>query len=222
MMKVIFGGFMLAMVFFHSADAQIFKDRSRSAVFGIRAGYSLATWNGLVYVVPDAEYKTIPGFHAGMFINIRLADAIGLEPGAFYSAKGWKGTGTLDDGTGNTLKGTLTNKLTYIDFPLLLRFYVKGLNFGAGPQVSLLMSSQSEFNGTINQVAVNTSDDTRDYINDSDFGLVLSVGYEFMSGLSLHATYDLGLTNNVAVSPYYTWDEARNRVLKFSVAFVLY
>jgi hypothetical protein len=106
--------------------------------------------------------------------------------------------------------------------PLLFRFYIKGLNFGVGPQASLILSSTMESKGELNQVPFSSSEDTVSDLSDFDFALALSFGYEFDFGLSLHATYDLGFTNNVILSPYYTWDEARNRVLKLSVGFVIY
>jgi hypothetical protein len=79
-----------------------------------------------------------------------------------------------------------------------------------------------ESKGELNQVPFSSSEDTVSDLSDFDFALALSFGYEFDFGLSLHATYDLGFTNNVILSPYYTWDEARNRVLKLSVGFVIY
>lgn len=202
-------------------NGQIFTDRSRSAVFGVRVGLNSAGWTGLVYDIPDTEYAAVRGFHAGAFVNVRVADAVGLEPGAYYSTKGWEGSGSLEDGS-DVLEGTLTNKLSYLDLPLFLRIYVGGLNFSAGPQVSLLLSSKAKFEGTINSEPVSTEDDTTIELNDVDFGLALSLGYEFKIGLSLHATYNIGLTDNVVLSPYFTWTEARNRALKLSVGMVLY
>lgn len=174
-----------------------------------------------MYDIPGVTYTTISGFHGGIFTNIRIGDAVALEPGAYYSMKGWKATGSFEDNTG-TLEGTMTNKLAYIDAPLLFRFYIKGLNFGAGPQASLLLKSTVESVGELNQVSFSETKDTTVELSDFDFALVLSFGYEFDFGLSVHATYDLGLTNNVVLSPYQTWDEAHNRVLKFSIGFVIY
>jgi hypothetical protein len=209
------------------AIGQIFRERDRYSFIGARAGYSLAGWKGLAYVFPDLTYANVSGFHAGIFVSLRIADNITLEPGAYYSTKGWAVEGSLDDGP-NLYEGTLTNNYSCIDAPLMLRIYLKGLNFGLGPQFSLPIKSELKYEGTLNgqPVATQTYENTVD-LNDFDVAAALAIGYEFNWGLSFTATYDIGLTLAHADDPYpynppWIWSEGKSRVVKLSVSFIIY
>jgi hypothetical protein len=206
--------------------SQVFRERQRNSYIGFRGGYSLAGMSGLVYDYPDIVLKNISGFHAGIFINLRVADNITIEPGAYFSTKGWEIGGTLDDGAGTVLTGTLINSVQYIDAPLLFRIYLHGLNFGLGPQFSLPIKSTLDFEGTVNGVPGSDSYENTNEINDFDIAVSLSFGYEFSFGLSLQATYDLGVTEAHVLYPYPAdfpyWTEGKNRVLKLSIGYVLY
>ena len=208
------------------STAQIFRERDRNSFIGARVGYSLAGWKGLAYVYPDLTYTNVSGFHAGVFISLRVADNITIEPGAYYSVKGWGVEGMVDDGV-NDYEGTITNNYSCIDAPLMLRIYLKGLNFGVGPQFSLPLKSEVKFEGMVNgqPVPSQTIENTVD-LNDLDIAASLAIGYEFNWGLSFTATYDVGLTLAHADDPYPyefpIWSESKSRVVKLSVSFILY
>jgi hypothetical protein len=214
-----------AILLAQSAAGQIFRERNRNSYIGLRAGYSVATWSGLAFDYPDLEYYTISGYHGGVFIAVHIADNFTIEPGVYYSAKGWQSKGIITDVSG-TIEGTITNSISYIDAPIMFRIFLRGLNFGLGPQVSLPIKSNLDLEGTINGVPGSTSIENTQDLNDFDIAVALSIGYEFDFGLSLHATYDVGVTEAHATSPYPyefpLWTESKNRVVKLSVAFVIY
>jgi hypothetical protein len=213
------------LICYTSVYSQVFRERNRSSYIGFRGGYSITGLKGLVYDYPGLEIKNISGYHAGFFINVRIADHFTIEPGAYYSAKGWELSGTLDDGT-DVLEGTMTNKVSYIDAPIMFRIYLQGLNFGVGPQFSLPIKSTVDFDGTFNGDPLSNSYENTEEINDFDIAVSLSIGYEFNFGLSFQATYDIGVTDAHALYPYPAdfpyWTEAQNRVVKFSIGFVIY
>jgi hypothetical protein len=207
------------------AEAQIFRERNRNTYIGFRGGYSIATWSGFVFDIPDLQFETIPGYHGGFFISVRIADNFTIEPGIQYSAKGWSVSGTLNDGQ-TSVEGTLTNKINYIDAPLMFRVFLKGFNLGVGPQISLPLTSDLAFEGTVNGQSGSSNFSNIEELNDFDVAVALSIGYEFDFGLSLHATYDLGLTGTAALYPYPVqfplWTEANSRVIKLSIAFIVW
>lgn len=207
------------------AEGQIFRERNRNTYIGFRAGYSVAGWSGLAFDFPDTQVENIPGFHGGVFISVRIADNFTLEPCIQYSAKGWRLSGTFDDGQ-TSIEGTLTNKISYIDAPLMFRVFLKGFNLGVGPQISLPLVSDLKFEGTVNGQTGSSSFSNIEELDDFDVAVALSIGYEFDFGLSLHATYDLGLTETAALYPYPEqfpfWTESNSRVLKLSLAFIIW
>lgn len=204
---------------------QVFRERNRSSYIGLRGGYSLSGWSGLVYVIPDVNYKTLNGFHGGLFVSVKIADNFTIEPALYYSLRGWEINGKLDDGT-NSMEGTMTNKISYIDAPLMFRIYLKGLNFGVGPQVALPLNSELNFEGKINGQSGSSNFENTVDLEDFEVALALAIGYEFNFGLSFHATYDLGLTDTAKQYPYpYEfpyWTESKSRTLKLSVGFMIY
>ena len=49
--------------------------------FGAKAGLNLSTWN-----VDDCEFK--PGFHAGVYANIKINKMFAIQPEVLYSMEG--------------------------------------------------------------------------------------------------------------------------------------
>lgn len=205
--------------------AQVFKERRRSSYIGARVGYNLSNWSGLVYDLPGVVVNNVPGYMGGIFVSTKLGDNFTLEPAVYFSMKGWEAEGTLNDGQ-NVLEGKITNNINYLDAPLMFRMFLKGLSFGAGPQVSLPLKNTLKFSGTYNGIPGTTKFDDVSGLNDFDVLLVLSLGYEFDFGLSFHATYDLGLTDTAALYPYPSqfpyWTESKTRTLKFTIGFMIY
>ncbi|MEX2591350.1 MAG: porin family protein [Anditalea sp.] len=201
-MKKVILAIAIIMVFAVNANAQQMTPASEQiSSFGVRGGVNFFTWGG-----DDAsgnDYTNRAGFHAGIYGNMFVTDRFAIEPGAYYSVKGTQADNVVDS----------RSVLSYVDVPILLRFYAsEGLNFFAGPQGSILLDSKFEGEAFDNTITFDRND-----INDLDAGLVLGIGYNLPMGLNLQGSYDLGLT------PVYKDRDANvyNRGFKISLGFSL-
>ena len=167
--------FALLAVFSLQSHAQ---DSDKKGGLGLRAGANFFNFGG-----DDAsgnEYNNRIGYHVGLYNSFFLGKSVAIEPGVFYAVKG-------------TQNDDLVNSraiLNYVDIPVLLRLYLTdGLNVFGGPQISFLTDSRFEgdlFGSTV-------SFDT-EAVNNTDFGLLLGLGYNLPRGLNLQASYNYGLS----------------------------
>ncbi len=159
---------------------------------GIRAGINSGNFS-------DTNYNAKLGFHAGGYYRIGTG-FISVEPGVQYSVKGYETNVAI---TG----GVVSEKLTYVDIPLLVRLNIyEFLNVFAGPQLSLLMSRKYEADGVI--------DKSTDGIEGKDIAGVVGLGVSAAGGLNFQLSYDIGITS----LNYYNKD-VKNRVFKLSVGY---
>jgi len=194
-----------------------FQLSAQNAHIGVRGGYSISNWSGLVFDIGQ-EVSNISGFHGGIYIKVNFSDAIAIEPGIQYSQQGYKLSGTIEDSDGNDVTGELESSIAYLHVPIPVKFIFSGFHIGVGPYASFLLSANDEI--FVQGVSIEKAD-SKEFIQDVDFGLTGSVGYEFKFGLNLQASYDLGLYNVVAIEGYNSWSDAKNRVLKFSVGYTI-
>lgn len=201
MKKTIFA-IAVMMIFAINANAQMRTPASEQvSSFGIRGGVNFFTWGGDDGTNNDYTNRT--GFHAGIFGNMFVTDGFSIEPGAYYSVKGTAADNVVDSRA----------VLTYVDVPILLRFYAtEGFNIFAGPQGSILLNSKFEGNAFGQTFTFDT-----DAVKKLDAGLVFGLGYNLPIGLNLQASYDLGLT------PVFEDSDADiyNRGFKVSLGFSL-
>jgi hypothetical protein len=209
------------------------EGRAQHIQLGVRAGGTAATWQGdaidnansvinlaNIYV-HDQALTPAPraGFHAGVYASIPVGQRVEIEPGVFYSQKGSQVSGQFSSEKYDfvNLRATLTNKLNYIDVPVLARVYVTdGLHFFAGPQVSFLVSNKLN---TRLQVA-GFSLLNRDWNLDPgyqkiDVAASAGMGYKFENGFNLTAGYDHGLNRLTNMENL----RAYNRAVKVSVGY---
>ncbi len=91
--------------------------------------------------------KSVTGFYAGGFANIPVSENLSIEPGLYYSAKGYelggnysiKGIGLLSAHASTRLRSS------YIDMPVLLKVNLNGFQVFAGPQLSYLTSAKNYY-----------------------------------------------------------------------------
>jgi hypothetical protein len=161
-----------------------------NAQFGIRAGLSSGNFS-------DTNFNAKLGFHAGGYYRLGTG-FISVEPGVQYSIKGY-------EGNVKTTGAVISEKLNYVDIPVLIRLNVYPfLNVFAGPQASLLLSRKYELDGN--------TDTSTEVISGYDLGGVVGLGVSLVSGINFQISYDLGLRS----LNYYNTD-VKNRVLKLSV-----
>jgi hypothetical protein len=138
---------------------------------GITAGVNLANLTGSD--AGDNNAMKI-GVHGGLVADLGISDNFMIEPGVLFSMKGSQDSENSD------------NKLTlnYIEIPILAKYKLEsGLNFFLGPYVGFLMSATADPGGV----------DVKDFMETTDFGLKVGIGYQLESGLGFNAHYEMGL-----------------------------
>lgn len=174
--------------------------------FGVKAGISSSgirgeaanKFNDLVDLAGGTfTTKNVTGFFAGGFATIPVTPGLSLEPGVYYSEKGYEMTGQLNSkGLGFlSAGGTAKLGLDYIDVPVLLKVDVGGLQLFAGPQFSYL--SKANLHSTAGLLGINLLNNDKDVtssFNGFDVGVTGGIGYTFSKGITLSASYDYGLS----------------------------
>jgi hypothetical protein len=137
------------------------------------------------------------GFFGGGYVSIPLGAAVSFEPGLFYAQKGYELKGALNlkglDFLGLNAKARLNTH--YIDLPLLMKANIKGFQVFAGPQVSYLAKSDLRTTaGALGFNLLNRKMDATEQFNRWDAAVTGGVGYKFLNGVNIMASYDHGLT----------------------------
>ena len=142
--------------------------------FGPIAGVNLANVGG--DESSDNDMKL--GFHVGGIVEISVNDNFMVAPGIIYSIKG----------TQSKTNSDFKVNLNYLEIPINAKYKLEsGLNFFAGPYIGILMSAKAT-DGT-------TDDDVKEFIQSTDVGLNIGLGFDLESGLGFSAQYGLGLSN---------------------------
>jgi hypothetical protein len=196
--------------------------------FGIRAGLNAARWQGEavqnIQGITElsggvTSTRTVPGFHAGGYMSLPVTDFFSVEPGLFYSQKGYSMTGNF---TSNRLeflnaRATVTNQAHYIDMPLLAKIYLtEGFHLFAGPQVSYLVNNTVRTRASLLGFSLlNQEFNTTGSFERLDVAISGGMGYRFGNGFNLQAGYDYGLRRLDARNNFDTF----NRVVKVSLGY---
>lgn len=163
---------------------------------GIKGGYNLAA----VSFDGDGETGQRHGFHIGIYGESFISESFSIQPELMYSQQGYEITNS---------SGTFTQKLDYINLPLMLKAYPsKNFFLEAGPQIGLAVSHKEEYDGLFSS--------SQEYDpNNFDWGMNFGGGFKTDSGISLGVRYHLGLGD------LYDQGKAHNRVWQFSIGFDL-
>ncbi|MDD8030808.1 MAG: porin family protein [Acidobacteriota bacterium] len=164
--------------------------------FGVKGGLSLANLS-FEPGIPEVDFKSKAGFVGGVSMNIGLSRMFSLQPEVLYVQKGSK----FSEGINGDSYEVKIN-FDYLEIPLLLNlsFQKEGSSFApsifAGPYIGLNTSAKAKatYGGET------YTEDLKDYIKDTDFGLTFGIGLGKQLGagkLLLDVRYDLGLTNIV-------------------------
>ena len=179
---------------------------SSNISFGVKAGFSSSgirgdaanNFNNLLDLAGGAiTTKNVMGFFAGGFATIPVGGGISLEPGAYYSEKGYEMDGSLNiKGLGFLGAGGKAKLgLTYIDMPVLLKADLGGFQVFAGPQFSYL--SKANLHSTAGLLGINLLSNDMDVTNQFnrwDVGVTGGIGYTFSKAITISASYDYGLS----------------------------
>jgi len=163
---------------------------------GIKGGYNLAA----VSFDGEGETDQRHSFHIGVYGESFISESFSIQPELMYSQQGY----VIKDGN-----GTFTQKLNYINFPLMLKAYPSQNFFlEAGPQIGLAVSHKEEYDGLF-------SSSQEFDPNGFDWGFNFGGGFKTNSGISLGVRYHMGLGD------LYDESKAYNRVWHFSIGFDL-
>lgn len=172
------------------------NNTSSKSNVGIKGGYNLAA----VSFDGEGETDQRHGFHVGIYGESFINDNFSIQPEILYSQQGYEITNSF---------GKLTQKLDYINLPVMLKAYpTKNFFLEAGPQIGLAISHKEEYEGLF-------SSSQEFDPNSFDWGFNFGGGFKTGSGFSLGVRYHLGLGD------LYDHEKAQNRVWQFSVGFDL-
>ncbi|MGZ5190889.1 MAG: porin family protein [Flavisolibacter sp.] len=174
--------------------------------FGFRAGVSSSRLSGdavnslqnlLDYTNGAITSSNNTGLFAGAHLSIPVSDVVSIEPGLFYTQKGYEMKGELNlkgaEFLGLNAKAKLNSH--YIDLPVLLKVNIDGFQIFAGPQVSYLAKADLRTTaGVLGFNLLNKTLDATDQFNRWDAGVTGGIGYELSNGVNFTASYDHGLS----------------------------
>ena len=193
-MKTIYLTVALMITSIFSLSAQTTKNKSTA---GIKGGYNVSS----VSFDGTSETAKLHGFHIGVYGESYIGKYFSIQPEILYSQQGYK---IIDD------NGTYTQKLDYINIPLMLKLYpVKSFFLEAGPQIGFSISHKETFDSGF--VLYDTSKEFEP--SNLDWGVNLGAGFKSDSGVSLGARYHLGQ------SDIYDEDKPKNRVWQIYLGF---
>ena len=173
------------------------QDRKNKATAGIKGGYNVSS----VSFDGTSETGKLHGYHIGVYVESYLGKHFSIQPEILYSKQGYK---IIDD------NGTYTQKLDYLNIPLMLKLYpVKSFFLEAGPQIGFSISHKETFDSGF--VLYDTSKEFEP--NNFDWGINVGAGFKSDQGISLGARYHLGQ------SDIYDQDKPKNRVWQIYLAF---
>ena len=184
-----------------------FSNAQSTARYGLRGGITVASLQGdavnnlnKLFDLSQGFVRTTSrtGFYAGGFVNLPLGSVISIEPGLYYSQKGYTMSGDLSIKSINFLSANAKAELqsSYIDAPLVFSANLAGgLQVFAGPQVSYLVKNNLQVKaGALGLSLFKKNMDVTNNFKKWDVGLTGGIAYQFNNGLNIQAGYDYGLS----------------------------
>lgn len=162
---------------------------------GIKGGYNLSA----VSFDGEGETGQRHSFHIGLYGESFISNDISIQPELLYSQQGYEIRNS---------NSTFTQKLNYINLPIMLKAYPSEHFFlEAGPQIGLAISHKEELESSI-------LDTTEEFDpNSFDWGINFGSGFKTKTGVSLGVRYHLGLGD------LYDEGNPKNRVWQFYIGF---
>lgn len=186
--------------------------------FGVKAGILSSGFRGdaannfnsiLDLTNGKVTTKDYTGFFAGGYGNIPVTQNFSIEPGIYYSLKGYELDGAISikglNFLGANAKAILQSQ--YVDIPVLLKGNFGGFQIFAGPQISYLASANLKTTaGVLGINLLNKTMDATSQFNRWDAAVTGGIGYQFTNGMNISASYDYGLLRadaNQSVNAYH-------------------
>jgi len=150
------------------------------AQIGARIGMDFASFRGDY----KKDYKSSIGLHLGAVYNFELADALSLQPGAFYVQRNWK-----------TDVGDFKVHSHHIEVPVVLKYNLDitsdiKIDPHAGPYFGLGFAGQSK--DEINGEKVKVFKKEHMNVANFDMGIQFGVGATFFDAAYVGFDYEIG------------------------------
>jgi hypothetical protein len=180
--------------------------------FGIKAGANFAEIKVSDGSAPSTQNRG--SFNAGFLYNLPLGGMLRLQPELYYSGQGSRFSQSY---TNPNYTVNYTDKLGYINLPVLLQFQTEGgFYVEVGPQLGYLISAKQDITG--NTIA-NSETNIKDQLKKMDIAGAGGIGYLSRVGLGIDARYVYGFrdiydredNNNTNVP------EMKNRVIQVGI-----
>lgn len=174
--------------------------------FGIRAGFDMQNINGKDADGDKLENTLLPGFNAGINVEIPVAPDFVVQPGLLFTTKGSE----LAKYDGNIIEGSAKLHLSYIELPI--NFIYKPLLgtghliLGFGPYLAYGVGGKFKIDGSLGSLEYHDDWDVKFqnevksgdpidqyYVKPFDAGANFLFGYELENGLSTQLNAQWGL-----------------------------
>ena len=189
--------------------------------FGVRLGGSFTKLKAIALDSDAKDYvfdfnkqtSMKPNIELGAFAEVTLTDQIAVQPEFNFA-----GAGVTSKESYNNYDLTSTVSLTYIQAPLLFKYYLNdNISINAGPQLGLLMSAKEKTKLTGEDVDESDTDDVKKDYKSTDFGFNLGGSYKMENGLFFDFRYYMGLSG--VLKDNENWADFKNNGLKFSIGY---
>ena len=174
---------------------QTLVTESKSNIIGVsynRIGglpYDVNTYNGYNFGANlELSFKLFPDDY-----DKRIKSYLGLRSGINYSAQG-----VIVEDSNRT---SFTNKLDYLQIPILINFRMNNFNFFIGPQIGNILNIKTEIKASTSNYNLDTASSSNSFrFTENDFGdketsFVWGFGYKVYKGTSLEIKSTRGITN---------------------------
>ena len=187
-MKIKFYSLLLALLFVAAANVSNAQFR-----VGIKGGYNGATLAGLADQQGIKDVKTLSGYHAGLYGELKLS-FLSIQAEAIYSAQGAQVVNSSD------VEYKVENN--YVNIPVVAKVHLGPIFVLGGLQYGILTSSK----------IAGVKDDSGTFYKKSDMAIPVGVGVEIKK-LTLEGRMNIGISNVNNVSDTET---VGNTVLQLS------
>ena len=168
---------------------------SKSNIIGVsynRIGglpYDVNTYTGYNFGANlELSFKLFPDDY-----DKRIKSYLGLRSGINYSVQG-----VIVEDSNRT---SFTNKLDYLQIPILINFRMNNFNFFIGPQIGNILNVKTEVKASTSNYNLDTASSSNSFrFTENDFGdketsFVWGFGYKVYKGTSLEIKSTRGITN---------------------------
>ncbi len=187
---------------------------AQKAKFGLKAGLNIANANISGDGIPKT--KSVTSFQVGFFTEINISKKFAFQPELLYSMQGTNFDLPVEV-NGSIYNTNDTYKLSYINVPLMFKFYPEEKFYlEAGPQIGFLTSSKLE----VEVIGYGSqTQDAKELFKSVDFGLNLGLGYNFSKRVTSNFRYNLGLSNIAETEPGDN-TKIKNSVISISLGYI--